>query len=206
MKRRWTLLAVGLAATGVACGTSAPSKFYTLRSTAGPDNGPPVHSSVMVGPVTVPASVDRLELVVQVAPNRVEIDEFNRWAAPLDTSIARTIAGDLTTLLETPDVAAWPMANFNPAYRVTIDVQQFQSVPKQEVLIDAVWTVRKAAGGDTRAGRTIARETVRGTDYDAIAAAYSRALSQVSADIAAAIRTEAEPKPSPTPQGARKRR
>jgi uncharacterized lipoprotein YmbA len=78
----------------------------------------------MVGPVSVPASVDRSEFVVQVAPNRVEIDEFNRWASPLGESIARTVAGDLAALLGTPDVATAPFANFDPAYRVTIDVQR----------------------------------------------------------------------------------
>ena len=68
------------------------------------------------------------QFVVQVAPNRVEVDEFNRWAAPLNDSIARAVAGDLAALLGTPDVATAPLANFNPAYRVTINVQRFESV------------------------------------------------------------------------------
>ena len=61
-------------------------------------------------------------------PNRVDVDEFNRWAAPLNDSIARVVAGDLAVLLGTPRVATAPLANFNPAYRVTIDVQRFESV------------------------------------------------------------------------------
>jgi uncharacterized lipoprotein YmbA len=59
----------------------------------------------MVGPVTVPAAVDQPEFVVQVAPNRVEVDEFNRWVAPLNDSIARAIAGDLALQLGTSEVA-----------------------------------------------------------------------------------------------------
>ena len=66
-----------------AAGRSAISRFYTLDSTATPDAGPLASYGVIVGPVSVPASVDRPEFVVQVAPNRVEVDEFNRWAAPL---------------------------------------------------------------------------------------------------------------------------
>jgi uncharacterized lipoprotein YmbA len=85
-------------------------------------------------------------------------------------------------------VAVAPLANFNPAYRVTLDVQRFDSVQNQSVLVDAVWAVRKTAGGDTRSGRTVAREAVRGEGFDALAAAHSRALATVSADIAAAIR------------------
>ena len=84
--------------------------------------------AVMVGPVSVPAAVDRPEFVVQTAPNRVDVDEFNRWAAPLNDNIAQAVAGDLVRLLGTQNVAAAPIANFDPAYRVTIDVQRFESV------------------------------------------------------------------------------
>ena len=48
-----------------------------------------------MGPVSVPAAVDRPEFVVQVAQNRVALDEFNRWVSPLGDSIARTVSVDL---------------------------------------------------------------------------------------------------------------
>jgi uncharacterized lipoprotein YmbA len=143
----------------------------------------------------VPASVDQPQFVVQVASNRVEVEEFNRWVAPLSDSIARTVAGDLTTLLGTPDVATAQLANFNADYRVTIDVQRFDSIRGQGTLLDAVWSVRKTAGGDARSGRTVAREAVQGNGFEVLAAAHSRALAQMSGDIASAIRVEAEEKP-----------
>ena len=43
----------------------------------------------------------------------------------------------------------------------------------------------------TRSGRTVAREAVQGEGFDALAAAHSRALAKMSADIAAAIRASA---------------
>lgn len=172
------------------CGTSTPSRFYRLDSTATANGAPPVRTAVMVGPVSVPAAVDRPEFVVQVAPNRVEVEEFNRWDAPLEDSIARAVAGDLSVLLATPNVTAAPLADFNPAYSVTINVQRFESVKGGAALVDAVWAVRGAAG-KTRSGRTIAQETVQGEGFDALAAAHSRAIAKVSGDIAAAIRSEA---------------
>ena len=110
------------------------------------------------------------------------------------TAIAQVVAGDLVKLLGTPNVAAAPMANFDPAYRVTIDVQRFDSVPGQAAMLEAVWTVRRTAGGETRSGRTVAREAVQGDGFDALAAAHSRALAKMSGDIAAAIRAEATAK------------
>jgi uncharacterized protein len=188
------VISITLAAAVAGCGTSAPTRFYTLDPTAR-SQGTPVHSSVIVGPVTVPASVDQPQFVVQVASNRVEVDEFNRWIAPLNDGVARAVAGDLAVTLDTPVVAATPLANFNPDYRVAIDVQRFESVRGQDALVEAVWTVRKTASGETRSGRTLARETIQGDSFEAIAAAHSRALARVSDDIATTIRAEAEAKP-----------
>jgi len=188
-----SLAVVAAAASG--CGTTAPSRFYTLDATAAADGAAPVATAIMVGPVSVPAAVDRPQFVVQAAPNRVEVDEFNRWAAPLNDSIAQAVAGDLVKLLGTPQVAAGPLANFAPAYRVTIEVQRFDSVPGQAALLEAVWTVRRTADAVTRTGRTVARAPVQGGGFDALAAAHSRALAKMSGDIAAAIRAEAEDRP-----------
>ena len=46
------------------------------------------------------------------------MDEFNRWAEPLNENIARVVAEDLAALLGTPQVATVPLANFEPAYQV----------------------------------------------------------------------------------------
>jgi uncharacterized protein len=183
-----------LAVVAVGC-TSAPSRFYTLNSTATGDGATNSNVAVIVGPVSVPAEVDRPQFTVQVAPNRVAVDEFNRWAAPLSDNIARVVAGNLTLLLGTPNVAALPAANFNSAYRVTISIQRFETLPGKSVLVDAVWVVRSPSGGTAQSGRTVTSETVSDESYDALAAAHSRALAKVSSDIAAAIRAQADEKP-----------
>ena len=175
---------VAAAASGCA---STTARFYTLSATATASDAPAAHYAVLVGPVSVPPSVDRPQFVLQVAPNRVDVDEFNRWAVPLNDGIARAVAGDLAVLLGA-DVAVAPLANFAAAYRVTIDIQRFDSVPGESALVDAAWAVRPMAGGEVRTGRTVASEAVSAKGFDALAAAHSRALAKVSEDIAAAIR------------------
>ena len=183
------LLLVALAGGALpGCGASAPARFYRLDSAATPNGAPSARTAVMVGPIALPAAVDRPEFVVQVAPNRVEVEEFDRWAAPLDDSIARAVAGDLSVLLDSPNVTTAPLANFTPAYVVTINVQRFESVKGRDALVDAVWAVR-TADGKTWSGRTIAREAVPGEGFDALAVAHSQAIAKISADIAAIIRT-----------------
>jgi len=180
----------------VGCGPSATARFYTLNSTATAQGAPATSYAVAVGPVSIPGAVDRPQFVVQVAENRVALEEFNRWAAPLGEGIARVVAGDLTALLGTTQVATVPLPpGFIPAYQVTIDVQRFESVPGKGVLVDAGWVVRRSAGGNPRMGRTVASDTAEGEGFDALAAAHSRALAKVSGDIAAAIRAAAAEKP-----------
>jgi hypothetical protein len=113
------------------------------------------------------------------------------WAFLIAAAICY-VPANLAVLLGTPQVAVAPLANFKPAYRVTIDVQRFESLPGEAVVVEAVWAVSKTASGEARSGRTVTRETVQGEDFDALAAAHSRALAKVSADIAAAIRAAAD--------------
>lgn len=192
------LVLLSLAAMLTAC-SSSPSRFYTLSSMAKPSTAPAADYAVGVGPVSVPAQVDRQPFTVQVAPNRLEIDEFNRWAAPLNEGIARVVAEDLAVLLGSPHVATLPLVNFDPAYRVSIDIQRFDSLRNpakgnEGVLVDALWVVRKG-GTPAISGRTVVREPTQGDGFDALAAAHSRALAKVSADIAGAIRAQGQEKP-----------
>lgn len=183
------ILLTAVAAAGCA---SAPSRFYTLSSTATAKGQPAANYSVAIGPVTIPATVDHPQFTVQVEPNRVELEEFNRWAEPLNQNIASVVAGDLAALLGTSQVAAGPLANFQPDYLVTIRIQRFDSVPGQSALVEALWVVRKSAGGSTQNGHTLASEPVADASFDTLAAAHSRALAKVSSDIAGAIQAQAD--------------
>ncbi|MEF8738323.1 MAG: PqiC family protein [Candidatus Accumulibacter necessarius] len=185
--------ALALAAALSGC-ASPPAQFYTLAATARPEAGAsPAAYVVAVDGVALPATVDRPQFVVQKGPNRVAVDEFNRWAAPLASSVAGTLAENLVVLLGTSRVVSGPLApSFDPAYRVTVDILRFESVPGEAATLDALWLVRRpGAGAATTSGRTTLREPVQGQGYDALAAAHSRAIAGMSRDIAAAIRAEA---------------
>jgi uncharacterized lipoprotein YmbA len=175
------------------CGSSPPAHFYLLNATATAANAAPARYAVVVGPVSIPASVDQPQFVIQTSPNAITKDEFHRWGAPLQDEIGRIVAADLATLLGTPRVTATPLPHFDAAYRVAIDVQRFESVPGKSATIEAVWVVYATAGQAAagRSGHTLAEETVADATMDALVAAHSRALAGLSADIAAAIRAAA---------------
>ena len=178
----------GLAALAAGCGSSPPSRFYTLSGTA-TAAAPPSDLSVAVGPVTIPAAVDRPQVVVSAGANQVELDEFNRWAAPLGNNISRVVAVNLVALLGTPRVTLFPeMLSAGADFRVAIEVQRFDSTPGDSAVLDAVWIVRRAKDGKSDTGRTSVREAVQEKSIDALVAAHSRAIARLSQDIAAAVR------------------
>jgi len=171
------------------CASTPASRFYTLSATsvAGPTRSA---LSVAVGPVSVPAVVDRPQITVSSGPNEVRLEEFNRWASPLQNDIARVVAENLMALLGTSRVTLFPQSTSVDAdYRALIDVQRFDSVPGEAATLDAVWTVRRVKDGKAQGGRTTVRETVEAKDFDSLAAGHSRALARLSQDIADALRT-----------------
>jgi hypothetical protein len=169
------------------CGSTPASRFYTLSATPAPA-GTPSDLSLAVGPVTIPAVIDRPQIVVSAGPNQVRLDEFNRWASPLQSNISRVVADNLAAILGTPRVSLFPQAVSAAAdYRVAILVQSFDSAPGEAATLDAVWTVSRAKDGKTQTGRTAVREAAPQGSYDGLAAAHSRALARLSRDIADAI-------------------
>jgi len=188
MMRRPSVALVFMAAVTAGC-LSSPARFYTLGAVGNPGS-PALTASIMVGPVAVPATVDRPQMVVTTGPNQVSIDEYSRWASPVQDNIARVVAEDLVIILGTPRVtlASSPLGA-EVDYRVQIEVRTFESVPGKEAALDAVWTVRRMKDNKTETGRTSLRESVQGEGFEALAAAHSRALGKMSEGIAAAVRT-----------------
>jgi uncharacterized protein len=189
MKRRTLILACCAIFVVIAgCASSTPSRFYTLNPTSTPAAMVQANYSVSVGPISVPAVVDRPGIVVKTGSNQVSIDEFNRWASPLKEDIGRVIVENLIVMLGTSQVTLFPQSTAAGAsYRVMIDILHFDSDLGKAATLDALWTVSFAKDGSDRRGRTTITEVPQGDDYAALVAAHSRALGQLSAGIARTI-------------------
>jgi len=178
------------------CASSPPSRFYTLSQTTIPAVTSPATYSVSVGPVSVPAVVDRLQIVVRTDPNQVLIDEFNRWASPLKDDIARVVAGNLVSVLGTTQITLFPKSTAaGVSYRVIIDILRFDSELGKAATLDALWSVSSAKDGRTHRSRTTIMEATQGGNYADLVAAHSRALLQLSTEIAKTIREIEAQKP-----------
>ena len=204
---------MGLLALLLSACSSSPKTFYYTLSAAPARSAPATSAgtSVIVGPVSLPESVDQALLVVQNGSNQVGMNEFHRWAGSLKGDISRVIAANLANDLGTTRVWSYAQSMQTKAdYQVSIDVQSFDARLGEVVVIDVLWTIRPSASnasgvtpaktggkpaetpvatpGLPRSGRTLVREAVSGAGYEPLVAAQSRALMQVSADIARSIR------------------
>lgn len=183
---------VALALLGAGCASTPPRLYRLSASNASSAPAPAAAASapatLAVGPVTVPAQVDRPQIVLDAGANQVRVDEFSRWAAPLADNITGVLVTNLAQRLPATDVWAYadtarPAAELS----VVVQVQRFDIVPGDAALLDAVWSVQPAAGAPRR-GQSRVREPIDGSGIDAAVAAQSRALARVSDDIARAVR------------------
>jgi len=145
------------------CASSPPTRFYMLSAPEQP--AAKAVYSVAVGPVTVPEIVDRPQFVLRSAANEVTITEQTRWAGSLQNEIPRVIAANLAQSLGDTQVWVYSKGAGSEAdYRVTVDIQRFESVLGQAATVEAQWTVRVAKDktGALRSGRSVVREPAQG--------------------------------------------
>jgi uncharacterized protein len=204
-------LVLGLALGSMGCSRSPRVTFYTLEPaarlvSAGTDGtngtaatgvaggaGGAAHAAagIVVGPVTLPELVDRPQLVLRVAANRVEILESQRWAEPLRSGIPRVIAENLEALLGVRAYSFLQHTGSNAPYRIILDIKRFEALPGEGVSVEAAWSLRGTGSSSPTSGRSSVHVPAVGDGNDPLVAAYGRALLAVSADLAQAIRADA---------------
>lgn len=191
MARNLAVLALAAALLlGAACSRSPRVTYYNLTpgGVLPAAVQQPFSSSVVVGPVTIPEVVNRPQLVVRQAPNRVAVLESHRWAEPLKDELPRLMAEDVGRLLGSSRVFAYGQnSGASAQYRVLVDIIRLEAAARESVTLEASWVVR-GAGSYRREGRARVREQVTGSGYEAVAAALSRAVAGVSAEIARTVR------------------
>lgn len=194
----------------VACGSSPPQRYYTLQAvavpagTAGTAVAPENRIVVRIQPVIIPPELDRVELVSRGGPYRVHIADSDRWAAPLDDQIRRTLNDDLAARLP-PNLVADPNepATQEPRRLLSIAVIEFYADAECGATLRADWTLRgpkaESQHGSEQFQTHDAVSCMAGTPA-ALAAAMSAALGTLSERLAAVIL--AQPASSAMPETA----
>ena len=183
-----------VAALALAACSSPPARFYTLSpaDAAAPVRTAPANPAFLieVASVGVPEQVAKNQLVVQKNAAQVDVLEQERWAAPPADEIRRALSDDLAAQLGTIDVANSAYPAGVPVYRISVNVQRFESWPGKRAAIDAVWSVRALGTQAVMTCRTSVAEPV-GDGYDALVAGHRRALDVIASQAASGVRAMA---------------
>ncbi|GGP18412.1 PqiC family protein [Silvimonas iriomotensis] len=184
-------LSLALAATVIAlagCGSAPPEHYYTLNPVAAPANVTPSNLAIAIAVVSIPPAVDRPQFVINQPDNSLSLLEQQRWAAPLKNQIPATLAVDLSRILGTPNVTAWPQLPLpTTSWTISVNIQRFDSIPDKMAVQEASWQILDKTSTPVKSGRSAYEEPLQGTGYAAMAAAHERALGKLAAEIAAAI-------------------
>ena len=174
------------------CAGSKPSRYYLLSAPPPALRGKADQGvSVGIGPVEFPKYLDRPQIVTRGSENRLLLGEFDRWAEPLQENFARVLAENLGVLLSTDNVAQYPWKRSTQIdYQIIVLVDRFDAVMGGDAVLHARWSVRDGDGQTSvphRASRIA--EPAASSEYEAIVQAESRAIEELSRQIAGAIRT-----------------
>ena len=182
------------------CGSTRPSKFYVLHSLsmegaeqpldpAGVAGGAGGEYAVGVGPVKIPQYLDRQEIMTRTGPSRVDLAEFDRWAEPLESNVARVLAENLSFLLGTHRVSLFPWAGSTKVdYQVVVDLHRFDGTSEGKTIMAAHWSILE---GEKRrvlvTRKSHFAESADRADFESMVSAQSRLLGHLSREIASEI-------------------
>ena len=180
---------------GCAVKPSAPTQFYLLSPIEGSDiklkfAERDQYLIVGIGPIELPAYLDRPQFIIREGENRFHLAEFDRWAEPLQNNFERVLLENFNMLLNNEPVAVvrWG-GSLSIDYQVQITVLRFESDSEGQVSLDAGWAIM----GDD--GRKIIllkvssyKEKSKSAEYKDFVAAQSRVVGALCREITEVIK------------------
>jgi uncharacterized protein len=175
------------------CTTTPPTRFYVLPALSSADTTSGVSAAkreltIGVGPVTLPAYLDRPQIVTRVSRARLNLADFDQWAASLQDTLPRVLAENLSLLIPTDRVALFPWSrSLAIDYQVLVDVIRFDGGVGNEVVLAARWAIADADGKEIIMRQSRFQSPAAAQDHEATVIAMSRTLEALSREITATL-------------------
>ena len=182
--------------TMAGCASSPPSTFYKLNALTESQQHMEGQTdetclSLGIGPVTIPAYLDRPQIVTLLSQNKLELADFHQWSEPLKDSVARVLAENLSKLLCTKYVVSFPLQGNRPIhFWISVDINHFEGTFGGQAKLSARWIINQ--GEDRKVVMTKKSdygETLQGGSYEALVGVMSTLLESLSRDIAQGIQS-----------------
>ena len=176
-----------------ACGSSPQVRFFSLSPMDGGYKQDPDDAVVLgLGPLRMPEYLNRSQIVTRGAGTELQVDEFSRWAEPLNLSVHRVVSIDVDRLLEGVVVVAFPYESVirtQVDYRLVGNVNRFDADRSGRIVLEVQWAIAEVGEGLAVPAHRSRYEAQAATadDPGAVTAAMNKALAQFSRDIASEL-------------------
>lgn len=142
-----------------------------------------------LGPITIPETINRPNIVTPLDSNQLEVAEYHRWSEPLIDNISRVVITNVADRLGVNKIYAYPWLGNKIDYQVKVDVLQMIGTPAGSVYLQVRWQLLTGEKPrqllETRISEY--RQAVNGEGYSAMVSAYSRAIAALSDEISTAL-------------------
>lgn len=126
----------------VGCGSSPPTRFYSLEPTAVQDPiKVAVQTPLKVDAVHVPTVLDRKTMVTGEANYRLKISSQDRWGGDFGEMVQRVLTQDLQSRLPAGMIIAPDAPAPANAHGLVVDILSFAPDSAGAVALDADWAV-----------------------------------------------------------------
>ena len=177
----------------VSCGTSPPVRYYSLQPVEPVlENDAENSIFVRLGPLRIPKYLKRAQIVTRTDNAEVIVDDFSRWAEPLDQAMHSVVASNLDSLLSDVIVVPYPhITAIDFDYWIIGGVSRFDADENGKVTLIVQWGLMDSKRNILLAPlrRQFEAQTNDSNDPEAIATAMSDVLNQFSHDIAEQLDT-----------------
>ncbi|UTH73218.1 PqiC family protein [Chromobacterium sp. IIBBL 290-4] len=187
MMKHWILAAAACAALA---GCASPqSRFYGLDAPLQGAAPAQFGKRVLLGPVILPAALDRPQLVLDLGQGQLQLQEFDRWSAPLDRLLAQRLSLAVSRASGLASVYAYPQPGMDGGdLRIAVDVRALSLKPGQGAALEAVWQLQNVSDGKVLASGSFSRsQAAASSEPGALLASLQSLLDALAADLAAPL-------------------
>jgi uncharacterized lipoprotein YmbA len=171
-----------------------PSRFFALASLPrtsqkAQDTAGTNALALGIGPIKFPGYLDRQGIVTRVSQNRFAVAENDRWAEPLEENFSRVLSQNLSILLQTDRIVAYPWERSQQlTYQVQVEVLRFEPNAEQVVELWARWSITDNTKKIVTVKESYLTRPAKDKSTEASVASMSEVVSDLSKEIADAVR------------------
>jgi uncharacterized protein len=145
--------------------------------------------TIGIGPISVPALLERKQIITRHAGNAVEIAEFQQWASPLQDNLLQALTRNISSLQPNNIVRTYPWSVHGTVdLQIVVDIIRFDTTPGESANMEANWTIKNENTHEIlKTGHSVINHSLSDSSYPGTVRALSKLLGEFSRELSLAL-------------------